>query len=130
MINKQGADLEILCDLTHKTLEWKLADEELCRLLVTTDFTECDSTRAEAMRLLDTSSGDLLNNRASQSGIAESVAGLTDSGGLASCLGCELLTGGFACSTRLGWGLEDEYEKTFLPPVDLRAVCLVRAIRK
>jgi hypothetical protein len=100
MIKKGGANLEILCDLTHKTLEWELADEELRRLLVTTDFTECDGTRAEAMRLLDTSSGDLSRDRTSQSGIAESVTGSTNSGGLASCLRCELLTGGFACSTQ------------------------------
>jgi hypothetical protein len=26
--------LEVLCDLTNKTLEWQLADEELSRLLI------------------------------------------------------------------------------------------------
>jgi hypothetical protein len=59
MIKKDGANLEILCDLTYKTLEWELANEELRRLLVTTDFTKGNSTGAETMRLLDTSGGDL-----------------------------------------------------------------------
>ena len=36
--------LEVLCDLTDQTLEGKLADEELSRLLVATDLTESDST--------------------------------------------------------------------------------------
>ena len=36
--------LEVLCDFTDQTLERKLADQELGRFLVTTDFTESDST--------------------------------------------------------------------------------------
>ena len=36
--------LEVLCDLTNQTLERKLADEELGRLLVATDLTESDGT--------------------------------------------------------------------------------------
>ena len=36
--------LEVLSDLTNKTLEWQLADEELGRLLVATDLTESDGT--------------------------------------------------------------------------------------
>jgi histone H3 len=36
--------LEVLSDLTDKTLEWQLADEELGRLLVATDLTESDGT--------------------------------------------------------------------------------------
>ena len=39
--------LEILSNLTNQTLEWQLADEKLSRLLVTTDFTESDSSRPE-----------------------------------------------------------------------------------
>ena len=35
---------EILCDFTDQTLEGELADEELSRLLVATDFTESDGT--------------------------------------------------------------------------------------
>jgi hypothetical protein len=36
--------LEVLSDLTDKTLEGQLADEELSRLLVATDLTESDGT--------------------------------------------------------------------------------------
>ena len=46
--------LEVLSDLTDKTLEGQLADEKLGRLLVTTDLTESDGTRLVAVRLLDT----------------------------------------------------------------------------
>lgn len=46
--------LEVLGDLTDKTLEGQLADEELGRLLVTTDLTESDGTGLVAVRLLDT----------------------------------------------------------------------------
>jgi len=46
--------LEVLGDLTNKTLEGQLADEKLSGLLVATDLTESDGTRLIAMRLLDT----------------------------------------------------------------------------
>lgn len=46
--------LEVLSNLTNKTLEGQLADEELGRLLVATDLTESDGTRLVAVRLLDT----------------------------------------------------------------------------
>lgn len=36
--------LEVLCDFANQTLEGKLADEELGRLLVATDLTEGDGT--------------------------------------------------------------------------------------
>ena len=36
--------LEVLRNLSHQALERKLADQELSRLLVTTDLTEGDST--------------------------------------------------------------------------------------
>ena len=49
--------LEVLGDFTDKTLEWQLADEELSRLLVATDFSESDGTRLIPMRLLDTTGG-------------------------------------------------------------------------
>jgi histone H3 len=49
--------LEVLGDLTNKTLEWQLADEELGRLLVATNLTKSNGTRLIAMGLLDTSSG-------------------------------------------------------------------------
>ena len=63
--------LEVLGDLTDKTLEGELADQELSRLLIATDLTKSDGTRAVTVRLLDTSGCG---------------------GGLASSLGGELLT--------------------------------------
>ena len=47
-------NLEVLSDFTNETLEGELADEELGRLLVPTNFTESDGTRPEAVRLLHT----------------------------------------------------------------------------
>jgi len=47
--------LEVLSDLTNQTLEGELADEQLSRLLVTTNLTKSDGTRLITMRLLDTS---------------------------------------------------------------------------
>jgi hypothetical protein len=47
--------LEVLGNLTDKTLEGQLADEELSRLLVATDLTESDRSGLVAVRLLDTS---------------------------------------------------------------------------
>jgi len=46
--------LELLSDLTDETLEWELADEELGRLLVTTDLTESDGSWLVSVWLLDT----------------------------------------------------------------------------
>lgn len=40
---------------THQTLEGELSDEELGRLLVSSNLTEGDGTRLIAVRLLDTS---------------------------------------------------------------------------
>ena len=60
---------------TYETLEGELADEELGRLLVATNFTESDRTGPVPVRLLDTTGRG---------------------GGLASGLGGELLTGGLA----------------------------------
>ena len=48
-------NLEVLRNFTNKTLEGKLADEELRRLLVPTDLTKSDGTRPEAVGLLNTS---------------------------------------------------------------------------
>jgi len=47
--------LEVLCDLTNKTLEGELADEQLGGLLVTTDLTESDGSWLVSVGLLDTS---------------------------------------------------------------------------
>jgi hypothetical protein len=49
--------LEVLGDLTDKTLEGQLADEKLGGLLVTTDLAESDGTGLVAVGLLDTSGG-------------------------------------------------------------------------
>ena len=106
------AYLEVLSNLTNKTLEGELADEELGRLLVPTNFTESDGTRAETMRLLDTTSG-------------------SGGGGLTSLrLSSELLTGGLAWKTDIPQSrviVDNARAKKprnrYLPPVDLRAVC-------
>ena len=50
----EEAYLEVLGDFTDEALEGELADEELGRLLVATDFTEGDGSGTETMRLLDT----------------------------------------------------------------------------
>ena len=67
--------LEVLGDLTNKTLEGELADEQVGRLLVPTDLTESHGSRAVPVGLLDSSGGG---------------------GRLAGSLGGELLAGGFA----------------------------------
>ena len=77
---KDGRSLEtkigfvILSDLTDKSLEGKLADEELGRLLVTSDLTKSDSSGSVSMGLLNTTGGR---------------------GALTGSLGGELLSGGF-----------------------------------
>jgi len=48
--------LEILRNLTDKTLERSLANEKIRRLLVLADLTQSDSSWAVAVRLLDASS--------------------------------------------------------------------------
>jgi hypothetical protein len=73
--------LEVLGDLTDKTLEGQLADEKLGGLLVATDLTESDGTRLVAVGLLDTTGRG---------------------GGLAGSLGSELLAGSLATSGLTG----------------------------
>jgi len=73
--------LEVLGDLTNKTLEGELADQELSGLLVATNLTKSDGTGAVAMGLLDSSGGR---------------------GRLAGSLGGELLAGGLASSGLAG----------------------------
>jgi len=58
--------LEVLCDFTNKPLERELPDQKLGRLLVPPNLTEGDSTGAETMRLLDTTSGGLWQNNAKE----------------------------------------------------------------
>ena len=73
--------LEVLGNFTDQTLEGELADEEFSALLVTTDFTESYGTRPVPVGFLDTS---------------------CSRGGLASCLGGELLAWGLASSGLAG----------------------------
>ena len=75
--------LEVLSDLTDKTLEGQLADQKLSGLLVTTDLTESDGTGPVTMGFLDTSGG------------GDALTG---------SLGSQLFTGGFA-SGRFTGGL-------------------------
>ena len=75
--------LEVLRDFSHETLEWELSDEELGRLLVSSDLSESDGAGSVPMRLLDSASGW---------------------GRLSGSLGGELLSRGFA-SGRLSCGL-------------------------
>ena len=75
--------LEVLGDLTNKTLEGQLADQELSRLLVTTDLTQSDGSGTVTVGLLDSSGGR---------------------GRLASGLGGQLLAGCLS-SSRLASGL-------------------------
>jgi len=49
--------LEILSDLTDKTLEGEFADEEFSALLVFTDLTESDGSRPETVRFLHSAGG-------------------------------------------------------------------------
>ena len=87
--------LEVLGDLTNKTLEGQLADEKVGGLLVPTDLTKSDGSWAVTVGLLDTSGGW---------------------GRLTSCLGGELLTrslssSGFT-SGLLGSGHDYDFSKT------------------
>jgi hypothetical protein len=93
--------LEVLGDFAHQALERELADQQFRALLVAADFTERDGTRAVTMRLLDTAGGR---------------------GGLAG-LGSQLLA-----YRMVSTDVQEGDIRGALPPVDLRAVCLVRAI--
>ena len=75
--------LEVLGDLTDKTLEWQLADQQLSGFLVSPDLTESHGTRSVSVGFLYSSSGW---------------------GALASSLGSQLLSWGFA-SSRFACGL-------------------------
>jgi len=57
--NNARTDLEVLSNLTNKTLEGELADEELGGLLVLANLTKSNGTRTKTMRLLDTTRSSL-----------------------------------------------------------------------
>jgi len=93
-----------LRNFTHETLEWQLADQQLRRFLITTDFTKSHRSRPEPVRLLYTS-----RHRRR----------------LPRLLRRQLFTRRFTTTLRVRnehQPIENAY------PVDLRAVCLVRAI--
>ena len=94
--------LEVLCNFPDETLEGEFADQKLSRLLVTTNFTKSDGTWAVTMGLLDTSGSVCM---------------------LEMCRKGETYVGADFLAA-----LEASCLRGALPPVDLRAVCLVRAI--
>jgi hypothetical protein len=77
--------LEILSNLTDKTLERELADEQVSGLLVTTNLTKGDRSRAVTVGLLHTSGGrgrlagslggELLTRSLSSGGLASGLLG-------------------------------------------------------
>lgn len=89
--------LEVLSNLTDKTLEWQLADEKLGRLLVATDLTKSDGT-CECMSVVVLVADSEESVRLTW---LVSVRLLDTTGrwcGLASLLGGKLLTWGLATS--------------------------------
>jgi hypothetical protein len=107
LLKTTRAHLEILSDFTNETLEGEFANEQLGRLLVPSDFTKSDGTGAETMGLLHTTSCGL-STRVSSSQCLATIEKLT----------AVLRAADLAASCLRG----------ALPPVDLRAVCLVRAM--
>ena len=77
--------LEVLSDLSHETLEGELANEELSRLLVSSDLTKRHGSRAVAVRLLHASGsrsafsgglgGELLSGRLASGGLTSGLLG-------------------------------------------------------
>ena len=53
---KAQVSLEVLGDFAHQTLEWELANQQLGRFLVSSDFAQRNSPRSITMRLLHASS--------------------------------------------------------------------------
>ena len=72
--------LEVLGNLTDKTLERQLADEKVSGLLVTADLTKSDGSRSVSVGLLDSSGG---GGRLAGSLGGELLARSLSSGGLA-----------------------------------------------
>ena len=104
--------LEVLCDLTHQPLEGELPDQELCGFLVTTDLAKSNGTGTETMRFLDTAGCSSLAFRTLSASLQMWSKGIA-----------QIHTGAV-----LRAALEASCLRGALPPVDLRAVCLVRAI--
>ena len=83
--------LELLGNLANQALERELADEELSGLLVATDLTESNSTRAVTVGLLDTSGG------------GGALAGGLGGEGLARGLASGRLAGGLLGTSHFDW---------------------------
>jgi len=76
---------EILCDLTHETLEGKLTDQQLCALLILSDLPQRHRTWPESVRLLHATGrrsrfpgslrGQLLSRSLASSGLASCLLG-------------------------------------------------------
>jgi hypothetical protein len=93
--------LEVLGDLTDETLEGQLPDQELRRLLVTTDLSQSDGTGAEPVRLLNATSCLKTESERQSREIAREIAYrrlLASGRGLGSeLLPRRLATGRFTC---------------------------------
>jgi hypothetical protein len=123
--------LELLGNLTHQALEWQLADEQLSGLLVSANLSQSHGTWAVSVRLLHSAGG--------RRRLARSLGGELLSWGPANsqlsvthCYGCEAY-GVVATVVQGVWrlaapGFTHAHAGTYLPPVDFRAVCFVRAI--
>ena len=118
--------LEVLGNLTDKALERQLADEELGGLLVSADLAEGDSPRSVPVGLLDTACGrcglsiniKLIRKKELRVSFGESVMTFSKTN--------FKKNRSSLCSYRAA--LVASCLRGALPPVDLRAVCLVRAI--
>jgi hypothetical protein len=86
---------EVLCNFTDKALEWQFTDEQLCRLLVSSDLSQGNCSWPVSVWFLHTSSGW---------------------GRFTGCLGCQLLPGSFAtcglAGSLLGTGHVESSELT------------------
>ena len=137
--------LELLSNLANQALEWELANEELSRLLVSPDFSEGDSAWAISVGLLHAASGggvlagclggELLTRGPEGRRVEKRRKGL---GGFEARRSSKPKAGPTVCSRKQIFNREvacqnkDDSRRagseTHLPPVDLRAVCFVRAI--
>lgn len=104
-----NAYLEVLGDLTHQTLERKLAEQQFCGLLVLSDFTQSNSSRSESNQ----EELWIKKKVKSQSNTSRNLCGFL----MPPLVGADLRAAFVASCLRGAF-----------PPVDFRAVCFVRAI--
>ena len=122
--SKQHTSLEVLGNLTHKPLEGQLADEELRRLLVLANLAQRDGAGAVPVGLLHATchARGMLSHKFPKSQSSEythrsSRVHQRNHKANSPVAGADLRAALVASCLRGA-----------LPPVDLRAVCLVRAI--